>query len=388
MELKVFESAIKLMVGDGIIENLSYVLNQKHCEKVMIVSDEPAYRLGYVDMIKRALSISPIEIKYLYKGVGDIALDKDVEEIASKYRHFNCDGIIAIGKKSAIMAAKGAKILITEDARYVSSFKSNKLTDFPTDTALLVAIPINFGSGFEALPIARIYDKVNNAIYEFDTSYCATDVFVMDTKMTDITPPKAIATYGLFALSLAMECFIKDDTNMMAKAYADAAIGIIYKYLTKCIFKNANKEYRQKIMEAVGLSSCGYAMIKKNNLLSPLSDIISDKYLANYANIYAILFRKYIEDVEVGRAFGYALNSMVDSNDFALYAKESRAQKTLAQIESLYKNVEECVDFNAHLSDFGVKEEDIEEIATMFEKGNEDETLTKEKVIDILKACL
>ena len=46
------------------------------------------------------------------------------------------------------------------------------------------------------------------------------------------------------------------------------------------------------------------------------------------------------------------------------------------------------MDFNAHLSDFGVKEEDIEEIATMFEKGNEDETLTKEKVIDILKACL
>ena len=39
MEQRVFESAIKLVVGDGIIENLSYVLNQKHCEKVMIVSD-------------------------------------------------------------------------------------------------------------------------------------------------------------------------------------------------------------------------------------------------------------------------------------------------------------------------------------------------------------
>lgn len=388
MEQRVFESAIKLMVGDGIIENLPYVLKQKNCEKIMIVSDEPAYRLGYVDMIKRALSSSPIEIKYIYKNVGDIALDKDAEEITRKYKYFACNGIIAIGKKSAIMAAKVAKVLITEDARYVSSFKSNKLTDYPTDTALLIAVPINFGSGFEALPIARIYDKVNNAVYEFDTAYCSTDIFVMDTKMTDITPPKAIATHGLFALALAMECFIKDDTNMMAKAYADASIGIIFKYLNKCIFKNANMEYRQKIMEALGLAGCGYAMIKKNNLLSPLSDIISDRFFANYANIYAILFRKYIENVEVGRAFGYALNSMVDSNDFALYAKESRAQKTLAQIEGLYKNVEECVDFNAHLADFGVKEEDIEEIANLFARANEDKTITKDKVIELLKACL
>ena len=141
-------------------------------------------------------------------------------------------------------------------------------------------------------------------------------------------------------------------------------------------------------MEALGFASCGYAMIKKNNLLSPLSNIISDRYLANYANIYAILFRKYVENVEFGRAFGYALNSMVDSNDFALYAKESRAQKTLAQIESLYRNIEECVDFNAHLSDFGVKEEEIEEIAEMFTRGNDDITITKEKVIELLKACL
>ena len=140
MEQRVFEGAIKLMVGDGIIENLPYALQQKNCEKIMIVSDEPAFRLGYVDMVKRAFVASPIEVRYVYKGVGDIALDKDAEEIARKYKYFSCDGIIAIGKKSAIMAAKVAKILITEDARYVSSFKSNKLTDYPTDTALLITV--------------------------------------------------------------------------------------------------------------------------------------------------------------------------------------------------------------------------------------------------------
>ena len=388
MSERIFENTIKLMVGDGIVNSLPYTLTQKNCEKVMIVCDEPGYRLGYVDLIKRALASSPIELKYVFKGVGDIAIDKDVEDIARYYKYFKCDCIIAVGKKSAIMAAKGAKILITEDIRYVSSFKSNDLTEFPTDNALLVCVPINFGTGFEAMPIARVYDKDHNSIYEFNSRYAATDILCLDTKMTDITPPKAIATYGLFALSLAIECFIDDDTNMIAKAYADSAIGIIYRYLNKCIFKNANNEYRQKIMEAVGFAGCGYAIINRNELLSPLSDIISDKYLANYANIYAILFRQYVKNIELGRAFGYALNSMVGPNDFALYAKESRAQKTLAQIESLYKNVEECVDFNAHLADFGVKEEDLEVIADMYERANENKEYPKEKVLELLRACL
>lgn len=388
MKERIFENTIKLMVGDGIVNSLPYTLTQKNCEKVMIVCDEPAYRLGYVDLVKNALSSSPIEVKYIYKGVGDIALDTDAEDIARNYKYFKCDCIIAIGKKSAIMAAKGAKVLITEDVRYVSSFKSKGLTEYPTDNALLVCVPINFGSGFEAMSVARLYEKSHSSIYEITTRYAATDILCLDTKMTDITPPKAIATYGLFALSLAIECFIDDDTNMIAKAYADAAIGIIYRYLNKCIFKNANNEYRQKIMEAVGFAGCGYAIINRNELLSPLSDIISDKYLANFANIYAILFRQYVKNIELGRAFGYALNSMVEPNDFALYAKESRAQKTLAQIENLFKNIEDCVDFNAHLADFGVKEEDLESIADAYERGNENKEYTKDKVLELLRACL
>ena len=387
-EIISFDNTIKLLVGTGIINNLPYSLSLRNCEKVMIVCDEIAYRLGYVDIVKTAFDNSSIEITYTYKKIGDVALDKDAEEIARQYRYYKCDAIVAIGRKAAMLAAKGAKLLITEAVSYFSHYLSNSISEFPTGSTILVSIPINFGSGFEALPITRILDKDNNKIFEITSQYVTTDILVLDTKMTDIIPPKAIATYGLFALSLALECYIKDETPMIAKAYADAAIGVIYGYLEKCIFKNADMTYRQKIMEAVGYASCGYASITKNNLLAPLSDIISDKYLANYANIYAILFRKYLHTIQPGRAFGYALNAMVDSNDYALYAKEARIQKTLAQVDNLYDKIGEFVDFNSKLSDFGVKEEDFEEIVQAFQRGNEDESLTNEVVMDLLKAAL
>ena len=287
MEDIVFENNLKLMVGEDIINNLPYSLSLRNCEKAMIVCDEPAYRLGYVDMVKTAFSNSPIDIMFVYQKVGDIALDTDIEEIARKFKYFKCDSIIAIGKKSAVMAAKGAKILITEGVRYVSHYKKESLSDYPTEDLQLVVVPTNFGTGFEALPIARIYNKVNNEIYEFDTTYCATNILVLETKMTDIIPPKAIATYGLHALAMAMECYVKDETPMIAKAYADAAIATVYKYLIKCLFKNANKEYRQKIMEAVGFAGCGYAMIKKNDLLSPLLFRRTLEYVASGKNPFS-----------------------------------------------------------------------------------------------------
>ncbi len=388
MENIVFDDTMNLMVGERIVDSLPFVLAQKNCQKVMIVCDEPAYRLGYVDIVTHAFAYASIDVEYVYKNVGDVATVRDVEEIKKKYKHYKCDCIVAIGKKAAIMAAKGAKTLIVDGTNYVSHYVNDKLSDYQADNTILVTIPTNFGSGFEALPIARIYDKINNFVYEFTTHYSSTDIMVLDTAMTDIIPPKAIATFGLFALDMSLECFIKDDTPMIGKAYADAAIGIIFKYLTKCIFKNANREYRQKILEAVGFASCGYAMLEKNKLLSPLSDIISDKYLANYANIYTILFRQYIKSVDVERAFGYSLNSMVEPNDYALYAKEARIQKTLAQIEGLYQKIENCVDYNSKLRDFGVTEEDLDEIAESFMINNDEESIVKEDVMQLLRACL
>lgn len=382
-----FDNTIKLLVGTDVINDLPYNLSLKNCEKVMIVCDEIAFRLGYVDMVKNVFTTSPIDIVYIYKKIGDVATDKDVEEIARMYRYYKCDTIIAIGRKASMLAAKGAKLLIVESVRYLSHYIANPISEYPTNDACLVCVPINFGSGYEALPLTRVYDKEHNKVYEITSQYSSTDILVLETRMSDIIPPKAIATYGLFALSLALECYKDDETPMISKAYADAAIALVYEYLIKCMFKNADMLYRQKIMEAVGYASCAYASIKKNNLLAPLSDIISDRYLANSANIYAILFRKYIPTVKMGRAFGYAINSMVDANDYALYAKEARIQKTLAQVEDLYLEVEKCVDFNARLRDFGIKEEDLQEIADEFQRYNEDESLTNEVVLTLLRAA-
>ena len=53
MENIVFDDTINLMVGERIVNSLPFILAQKNCQRVIIVCDEPAFRLGYVDMVKR-----------------------------------------------------------------------------------------------------------------------------------------------------------------------------------------------------------------------------------------------------------------------------------------------------------------------------------------------
>ncbi len=48
MSIIKFNETIKLMVGDNIISTLPYAFSQRDCARIMIVCDEPAYRLGYV----------------------------------------------------------------------------------------------------------------------------------------------------------------------------------------------------------------------------------------------------------------------------------------------------------------------------------------------------
>ena len=105
-QIAAFDNTIKLLVGNNIMNNLPYSLSLRNCEHVMIVCDEIAYRLGYVDYVKTAFENSSIEIVYTYNKVGDIALDKDAESIARHYRYYKCDAIIAVGRKAAILAAK------------------------------------------------------------------------------------------------------------------------------------------------------------------------------------------------------------------------------------------------------------------------------------------
>ena len=376
-----FENNSKFLIGDNATYNVPYELAQLGCTRAMIVSDETSYRIGNYDYVKGIFKLHKIAIGATFRKVQDVADSQTCEEIARRYRASNCDCIIAVGKKSAIFAAKGAKILLTEDIRYISHYADEGTGNLIVRNVPLVVVPSNMGCGFENSNFVRIVDKQLNIIYEFNTKYAETNMVAIDSSLTDTLPPKAIASHGLYALAMAAECYVSDDSPLSVKAYADIAIKQIYLYLEKSILHNARKDYRSRIMGAVILAGTGFYSIPREPI-SVIADALSDRYLINYGNLFAILFRHYIKKQELGYSFGYCLNAMLDINEYALYARENRTQKALTAIDALYDRIIDYVDFNSKLSDFDIPKEDLESVAEDVAKTID--TVTKEQVLELL----
>ena len=383
-----FENNIKIISGKSAVSNLPFELSQAGCDRPMLICDESSYRVGFFDEIKRSLNIADIEISTTFYKIADIATDEVCERIVKIYKTKKCDCIIALGNKSAITTSKAAKIMLTEDVSSMEHYKYFSISEYAVRDVPLYIIPTNIGTGVEASNFIRVYGQ-NNIIYEFTSSYACANAIFIDPIMTDILPPKTIASYSLYAIAASVECFdMSDNSSLICKAYADSALKTCTEYAEKCLLRNSEKKYRYKVMESVVLAGAAESL-RKRDLLAVLSDAISDRYHVNYQNIYAILFRKYIKIQQKNKDFGYALSSMLPPDEYSLYSKQSRGQKVVSMIEEMYQKIESYVDFNNKLSSLRVRQEDLEAIAQecfdVLDKN--EETITKEEILKLLNEC-
>lgn len=388
MKTNVFENSIKFLSGDKAVYNLPYELSQFGCMRPMVICDELAFRLGPYDYVKSALDAADVKIAKTFYKVDNIATSSVCHDVVNQYKAAKCDCIIAIGKKGAITTAKGSKILLCEDIHNINHYDYISISDYSIREVPLFVIPTHLGTGVEASNFVRIYAKESNKIYEFNTDYAASNEIIIDSLMTDILPPKAIVSHTLYALAMSIECFAcKKDVPLLSKAYADASMKLLKQYSEKCMLRNANIEYRTKMLEAVVYAGAGYALLERG-MLAKLSDLISDRYRINYPNVFAILFRQHIKKAESTPTLGYALSALVDNAEYAMYAKEMRVQKLLAEIENAYIKVEKYVVYNNKLSSFNIPKEELESIANQYlDSIQEGDLTTKEELLELLESA-
>ncbi len=360
---KIVDNSVKFIVGERALENLPYEIKLAGCSKPMLVCDDMSYRLGLKKSVLKAFDGSGMDIEFIDQKVGDVATCDDVERIIKEYNSSNCDCMILLGKKSVVSVGKASKIMIKDGSFVVAQYDGKTLSDLPVKEVPLFIITAYFGSGIECSGKVRIYSKDQKTIYEFDSIYAQTDGVIIDERMTDIMPPKAIASYGLFALAMAVDGYIKSDERIYTKPYSMTAIEILSKNLMKGILHNADKRARKELHTAVVVAGCGYFLIEKQ-LLAVMSDVISDRYKVNHANIMAILFRHYIKMTKFNKdMLAELLPSFVSMEEYAQTSEEHAGEAVLHKIGSLYEQVGEYVDYNKSLKDFGIEKSDFPSIA-------------------------
>lgn len=348
------ENDVKFLIGDTALENLMFELRLNGCKTPMLVCDDMANRLGYKRELFRAVDGSDCDLAYIDQKIADIATIDDVERIARAYVAGGCDCIIGLGRKAVVQTTKCAKVLLREGVSNLSHYDDCPIGKYPVRDVPLFLVPTNFASGSECSDTARVYDTKRNKIYSFDTSYASTQVVVVDKRMTDIVPPKAIASYGLCAFAMACAGYLYE-SQVFSKPYAEAAIELLNDTLIPCIVHNADRSKRTSMMAAVVLAGCGYGNLHKH-LLTEMTDAISDRYRINYNNVFAILFRQYVRlHDNAPQLMSELLASLIGEHECAMCTRAGRPAKTLETIEQVYANVSEVVDYHERLSTMGVE---------------------------------
>ena len=359
------ERDIKFVVCDKALRRSVKEINNLGCRRILLICDEMSDRVGQLKDMLRQFN-KEVNIVEKIKRIGDIATVEECEKTLRAYKASECDSIIVLGKKSAVAIAKAVKIMLKDGISIISNYRKFTVNNISSVRVPLVVVPTNLSSGVEASNFVRIYDVEQNDIFEFNTTFAQTNLIVIDPLMTDTMSPKSIATSGLHALAMAvMSLTSEKDSDPMGEVYAVTAIRLLTDNLKKCILQNKIKSFRFRVLLASILAGYAYWQTPKD-IISELSDRISDRYRANYGNIFLILFLNYIGMHKWHADFDSdnLINLLGDNGYIVLKDMGSKRDFIVDSVNNYYKRLKNYVAYVDNLSDLGVKREDLVDIAS------------------------
>ena len=248
-------------------DSIQYLQKMKDVEKVMIVTDDAMFKLGFVHRVIEQLSLRPKKVTYTI--FSDVEPDPDittVERGAALMREFQPDTIIALGGGSVMDAAKVMWMFYEQpqvDFRdLVQKFMDirKRAFRFPElgKKAKYVGIPTTSGTGSEVAPFAVISDKKNNRKYPLADYSLTPTIAIVDPAFVLTVPASVTADTGMDVLTHAVEAYTSTLANDYTDGLALQAIKLVFENLESSV-KNADFESREKMHNASTMAGMAFA---------------------------------------------------------------------------------------------------------------------------------
>ena len=248
-------------------DSIQYLQKMKDVEKVMIVTDDAMFKLGFVHRVIEQLSLRPKKVTYTI--FSDVEPDPDittVERGAALMREFQPDTIIALGGGSVMDAAKVMWMFYEQpqvDFRdLVQKFMDirKRAFRFPElgKKAKYVGIPTTSGTGSEVTPFAVISDKKNNRKYPLADYSLTPTIAIVDPAFVLTVPSSVTADTGMDVLTHAVEAYTSTLANDYTDGLALQAIKLVFENLESSV-KNADFESREKMHNASTMAGMAFA---------------------------------------------------------------------------------------------------------------------------------
>lgn len=351
----------KILFGAGRLNDLATAKLPGKKALIVISAGTSMRKYGYLERVQKLLA---------QQGVESVVFDKilpnpilaHVTEGAELARKEGCDFVIGLGGGSSIDSSKSIAVMAKNPGNYWDYISAGSgKGQFPKEGALpIVAITTTAGTGTEADP----WTVITNGPEKIGTGWDFTfpTLSIVDPELMTSVPPHLTAYQGFDTLFHCTEGYIANIATPVSDALALKAIELIATYLPRAVKDGNDLEARANVALANTLggmvetfSSCTSEHSLEHALSAYYPKLPHGAGLIMISLPYYKFFLGKVADER------YANMAQAMGEDVRSLPAEKRAQAFIAALEKLQKA---CGVDNLKMSDYGVKADEMDKLAT------------------------
>ena len=371
--------------GPGAREVLPQEIKRLGLKKAFVSTDKDLIKFGVADKVLSVLDKAGIP----YVVFSDIKPNPTVSNVNAGVKAFaesGADFILAIGGGSSIDTSKAIGI-ITNNPEFSDVVSLEGVAPTKKKSVPIIALPTTAGTAAEVTINYVITDEVNEKKMVCVDPNDIPAIAIVDAELMYTLPKGLTASTGLDALTHAIEGLITKGAWEMSDMFEIKAIEMITRYLETAVFEPTNAEARNGMAVAqyiagMAFSNVGLGVV--HGMAHPLGAIFDIPHGVANALLLPIIMEfnapaaldKY---VEIAKAMTVYKEGM---------SQEEAARAAVDAVRALSVRV----GIPQHLSELGIKESDLDKLATaaivdVCTPGNPRE-VTKEIILDLYKKAL
>ena len=342
--------------GPGARKELPQAIRQLGKTKAFVVTDPGLLKFGVAGMVTKELDDAGIPYE-IYSDVKPNPTVSNVKNGVEAFKKSGADVIVAIGGGSSIDTSKGIGIVSTNpefaDVVSLEGCAPTKNKSIP-----IIALPTTAGTAAETTINYVIIDEEKQKKMVCVDPNDIPAVAIIDAELMYSLPKSLTAATGMDALTHAIEGYITKAAWSLSDMFEIEAIRMISRYLPVAVEEPNNAEARNGMAVAqyvagMAFSNVGLGLV--HGMAHPLGSLFDIPHgVANALLLPTIMefnmpacLDKY---PEIARAMGVNIDGM------------TKEEASKAACEAV-KNLAIKVGIPQHLTDLGIKETDIPQLA-------------------------
>jgi len=273
----------EIIFGRGLLGQVGACARRLGGKKVFLVSDQGLFKAGWVDEVMKSLLQAGLGFVY-FDQVTPNPKDSEIEAGAVEYISQCADVIVGLGGGSAMDAAKGIAILVSNGGK-IRDYAGTDMINRPLPP--LVLCPTTCGTGSDVSQFVVVNDSREKCKFTIMSRCVAPDISLTDPDTLETLPEEYVGTTAIDALTHAVEAYFSVASSTLTDVNALRALTLLAKSFAKAV-----KERSPNDMENLSRASLHAGMAFSNSLLGighALAHPIGGLYDANHGSVNAVL---------------------------------------------------------------------------------------------------